>query len=402
MEIKAGDIAYEKIERFISSKIDSGNLKAGDRLLSERELALMFKVSKFPVRRAMQKFIDAGLLERVHGKGTFVRRQPRTSAATGCMAVLFVPKESAFFGNSFYAPIVAGLQLAAEELGCNLEFRSFRKYTDETPQQVLRDVRGRVDGCVVVDPVPDLMDGLLPALRELVLPTVVLNYEAPLPDLDSVEFDGAENARALTQMLISQGHNRIAFLTCQSIFSERISPSIENRLRGYRAALEAAGIPHDPALVWTFSRRTTLVPDTWRQTNNLFQSRPDIGAMAARLREFHRDPHPVTALVCSDDQLALEVLKQAAAHGLRVPADITVTGYDNVKESEYVVPGLTTVHVPLVEMGSMGLRRLVEKINAAGPGMAAARRIVLPGQIIERGSHRRVTEPRPAASLQSV
>jgi DNA-binding LacI/PurR family transcriptional regulator len=163
-------------------------------------------------------------------------------------------------------------------------------------------------------------------LRAKGIPFVVFDPTAEVPD--DVPFVGATNwsgGRAATRHLLELGHRRIAMiagpdhvLCCRA------------RLDGYRAAMDAAGLLPDPALV----ARAGL-------------TREDGRAAAAGL--LSRPCRP-TAVFCANDLQALGVYQAARAAGLRIPADLSVVGFDDLPVVAWVDPPMTTVHQPLTEM----------------------------------------------------
>ena len=73
---------------------------------------------------------------------------------------------------------------------------------------------------------------------------------------------------------------------------------------------------------------------------------------------------------------------------IKIPDEVTVVGYDNLKEAQTVSPGLTTIHTPLIEMGITGVNRLLQKQAEKNSGYKTTQKIVLPGKIILRESHK--------------
>jgi LacI family transcriptional regulator len=166
-------------------------------------------------------------------------------------------------------------------------------------------------------------------------------------------FDGA---RAATEHLIALGHRRIAHLRGRTDLE-----SAHQRERGYRAALEAAGIPFDPALVAEGGYRAASAT---------------MGANA--LLDLADRP---TAVFAANDLSALEVVRCAAERGLRVPADLSVVGFDDIPEAASHTPQLTTVRQPLEAMGAAAVEMLLRMLDDGEPEP-----IRMPAELIPRGS----------------
>ena len=161
---------------------------------------------------------------------------------------------------------------------------------------------------------------------------------SPLPTIDSQNFEGA---RAMTEHLLALGHRRIAFLAGR--------PDLESARRreaGYREALEAAGVPFDPDLVRIggFKEETAEAPARELLT---------------------RSPRP-TAVFAANDLSAVQTMRTAAELGLRVPADVSVAGFDNIPDSALTVPPLTTVDQSIQALGDAAVHTLLALIDDPG------------------------------------
>lgn len=182
--------------------------------------------------------------------------------------------------------------------------------------------------------------------REVPLPATPPNL--PLVILDgwtdadsSAEWivpDEEGGARLAIETLIQAGHTRIGF--CNS--AEAVPASV-GRLRGYRQALEAAGIDYEPGLVANARIATTAE------------------GFPAAMSLLDRPDRP-TALFCYNDRVAMGAYQAADQLGLRIPDDLSVIGFDNQEFiADSVRPGLTTVQLPHERMGAWGADRLIER-----------------------------------------
>ncbi|RKN39720.1 LacI family DNA-binding transcriptional regulator [Streptomyces hoynatensis] len=158
--------------------------------------------------------------------------------------------------------------------------------------------------------------------------------------------------------LLALGHRRIAIVTGPAdVLSSRA------RLDGYRAALDAAGVPVDPALV---REGDFHVADGLRHARALLAL-----------------PEPPTAVFACNDLQALGVYRAAHEAGLRVPGDLSVVGFDDLPAAEWAVPSLTTVRQPLSDMGAAAVTMIV----ALARGEALPQeRVELPTTLITRAS----------------
>ncbi len=237
--------------------------------------------------------------------------------------------------NAYETAVLDGLAGAAEAEGYEIVIgpraRDNRVHLD--PEALRRSGRLGVI-CVTVD----ATDPPLRALSEAGFPVVVIDPvrvgSAPCVTIGATNFTGGV---AATEHLLALGHRRIAHAGGPSAVE-----CSQAREAGYHSALRQAGVPLDDTLV----------------THSLFTY--DAGrTVAARLLD--RDDRP-TAIVASCDEIALALLEEARRRGLRVPEDLSVIGFDDSFLASRSAPPLTTVAQPLVEMGRLAVRSLLQLV----------------------------------------
>lgn len=204
---------------------------------------------------------------------------------------------------------------------------------------VLRGLPGRagVAGAVLI--LPPEPAGDLAALRERRFPFVVVDPRlSPPRDVAAVSAAHTAGARALTAHLTALGHRRIGVIA-----GPREWLAGDARLAGHAAAMADAGVLPEPALV----RHVEPTVSQGRWAAGELLDRPD---------------RP-TALIGFNDKAAVGALQAAAERGLRVPADLSVAGYDDIDLSRATRPMLTTVRQPLTEMGRMAVGLLIRLLD---------------------------------------
>jgi|SRR5579859_2541909 len=197
--------------------------------------------------------------------------------------------------------------------------------------------RADIYGAVLILPPEPRAD--LEALAARGYPFVVVDPRTDVPagcvSISAAHFSGA---RAVTRHLIELGHRRIGVIAGPPYWKTR-----DDRVGGHLAALAEARILGDPDLM-RFGEPATKT-GVWA------------GHELLDLR-----PRP-TALVCFNDKVAVGVLEAAAARGLRVPEDLSVTGFDDIDLSRAARPRLTTVRQPLQEMGRAAVTMLMRQLD---------------------------------------
>lgn len=200
----------------------------------------------------------------------------------------------------------------------------------------------RVDGIIVLT--GRLSDAALAATaREL--PVVVTGRTMKAPGLCALDFDNFEGARLATHHLLSLGHRRIAFIA-----GDLKHPDGKERLRGYRSALEAAGLVYEPGLV---------MPGNFTEASGL--------AAVERLIDSR---HPFTAIFASNDQMAFGAGLALYRRKMRVPQDVSLVGFDDLASAVYTLPPLTTVHHPVGELGQLAAQAMLQLLAGETPTLA--------------------------------
>lgn len=177
-------------------------------------------------------------------------------------------------------------------------------------------------------------------------------------EFQSIGFDNGKAMARLTHKVLDLGHRNIGLISAPRVGNDRA----RQRCEGVREALATRGLP----------------PDSLR----LIETPYSIANGAAAFEELMSQDTRPTAVMCGNDVLAAGALSRARKMGLRVPQDVSVTGYDDIDIAEIVTPALTTVHVPHRAMGRGAARMLVAMRNGEDPGPS----VELEATIAERES----------------
>ena len=251
--------------------------------------------------------------------------------------------------NPHFTSIVKGANRIAQEHGYTLLLVD----TDENPQRerpLLEALSRRVDGMIVFSRMPEEeMEWMVKLDKPLVFFGRLEHLKLP-----SVGSDDHRGAYMITQHLVALGHKRVAYLG----FSK--SRRDAERMGGIRACLEAHKLD-----LQTFDCNAPSAPEGERMSSPIM-----LGA-----------EHP-DALICYNDMMAMGFMKEAQTLGFRVPADISVAGFDNILFGRYSSPALTTVDLQSERMGVTAM----EKLLAAIAGNATVDFTKVEPQLILRSS----------------
>jgi len=215
----------------------------------------------------------------------------------------------------------------------------------------------QVDGVIIQPVSSDPVETIRP-LKRAGIPVVLLQHDCC--DAPCVVLADVQGGQLATQHLLDLGHRRIGLIKGRLPGAARA----EERLIGYRQALQVAGIEYDPALV--------IISDVTQDAG--YQATQQLLAL----------PEPPTAVFCHNDVLAVGAMHAVYAAGLSIPGDISVVGYDDTAGSAHLVPPLTTVRFSRKEMGRQAASILFRSIEQNGNNEIYT--IELPVELIVRDS----------------
>lgn len=258
--------------------------------------------------------------------------------------------------SPYFAELAAAFITAARERPCTVLIEETRG----DPQEELRLASGLVspliDGVVLS---PLRLDQERLAQREGRCPLVLLGEQEYAVAADHVLIDNVSAAREATAHLLAAGHRRIGVLGHQ----ERPTfATAAKRMQGYREALRDAGVPFDPTLA-------PAVPHYGR------------GPGADGMRRLLENGSRPDAVFCFADVLASGALRAAYEAGLTVPGDLSLVGFDDVEESRFAVPALSSVRPDRAEIAELALGAVLERIGA--PGERMPQRVLTAGHRLE-------------------
>lgn len=274
--------------------------------------------------------------------------------------------------NPFYPLVAAGMQEVLLPAGYLLSVNDAAMPSAQVGEIVRHVLARRVDGIVLG--AYGMSETDLNRIAEAGVKVVALGRDVHIPGSDFVETDDRGGFVSVVNHLVSEGHRRIGF-----IGGEPGAQVNQPRIDGYRAALAAASLPapHDAVALTAFTRAG--------------------GVQGVDLLYGRRDDWD--ALVCANDLIAIGAIDRLRERNLRVPDQISVTGYDDIDAAALVSPSLTTVVNPAREIGRTAARLLLDRFGDERPD-APTQHITLSNRLVVRESSVRshITPPRKAHS----
>lgn len=243
------------------------------------------------------------------------------------------------FGSPFYDTILQGILQGLEDTDYWPLFADGRWQPAIENQALELLLARRVDGIILVGGQISEAD-----LQKISSKTPLLVVARDIPSLHDhcLYVDNYEAAYEATKYLIEMGHRNIAHITASVVYADTVD-DIQKRYLAYVQALEDSGIKHDPRLV---------VEGTLLQQSGVLA----VEMLLARGR-------PFSAIFAANDQMAFGARLALYRRGIRVPEDVSIIGFDNEPSAAYMVPPLTTVRQPAIEMGQEAAQAILALIN---------------------------------------
>lgn len=319
-----------------------------------RVLANHPKISPATARRVREAMEQLGYVPNAAAKSL-------VSQTTHTLGIILPRAAEELFVNPFFPEVLRGISVQAQQAGYDLLLASGSTEREER-EAVTRLVLGRrVDGVLLL--CSRTGDPLIPFLREQRFPFVLIGRAEDEEGVVSVDNDNVRAAYDATRHLLEKGHRRIAFISGPQTFVVS-----QDRLAGYRAALEEAGLSVRPE---------------WVIEAPFLQE----GGYLALDRLLHMPERP-TALVVTDDIIAIGLLRGLHQYGWRVPDDLALVSFNNVALAELTTPPLTTVDIDIYRLGTTATSLLLRCI--AGEALSPMR-VIVPHRLIVRESCKSAT-----------
>lgn len=250
------------------------------------------------------------------------------------------------WGIDYFGPsrTMIGIEQQSDELGYSLFLSLVMEPQQHDHDHILDTLLSRrVDGIIWAVPEVGGNRAWLTSAQLRDLPPMVFLNMAPRPGVTIVSVDNRGGARRAIQHLIGQGRRRIGILTGPMAWWEA-----RERYEGWKSAVREAGLDPNESLAvdchWSAETGERAMQD-------LLQRQPDLDSVFA-----------------ASDQIGLGALSALEASGRHVPGDVALVGFDDIPESPYFRPALTTVHQKLVEVGRSAVQQLHQFILAPADG----------------------------------
>ena len=315
--MKNGDALYLQIYQSLLNEIRDG-LYEDARLPTEKEITERFFVSRITARRALDPLEDAGIVVRISGKGTFVRKGAAISSGPAALykTIPMIALVMGGYGPSFGMDILNAVVRRAEEQRVHVIVKDTGNDQAAEFKALEALKQSGVDG-IIVQPAhgETYSQWLVNAIYDR-YPIVMIDRYMPGIDAPFVGVDDAQLAEAAVRHLLDAGHRNIALITLED---EKTS-TLKARMDGFRRAMERAGIPINTDL-WL----TSLSRGIKREDKNT----PEAHAVYKRQIARHMLRHPeITAIFGTEYMVSKLAMNALMEMGWHIPGDCSIVGFD--------------------------------------------------------------------------
>lgn len=337
---------HYQISQALLEELSAGKYKASGRLPSEAQLVERFRVSRPTVARALRELQDQGLIERRAGSGSYLRKG-RSTLKNQRQLGLLVPELG---GTEIFELICGDLARLARVhdfglLWGNGDDDDSSRIAGQDAAEALCEqyIQRKVNGVFFapferLDNRDELNVKLADRLRQAGICVVLLDRDLhPFPTRSEYDLVGVDNFAGGYQLaahLLKLGYKRIKFLT-----NPNAAPTVTLRIAGAFTAI----------------------------TNKSFCSISDFvlehDASDPKLLQKLRGRSPTEAVLCANDQIAAELIKSAHKAEIRVPQDLAIVGFDDVKYASLLSVPLTTMHQPCREIAAVAFRAMLDLLE---------------------------------------
>jgi LacI family repressor for deo operon, udp, cdd, tsx, nupC, and nupG len=313
-------------EKYMASVKDVAALAGVSTATVSRALSQPDKVAEETRDRVMQAVKACGY--RMNTAARQFRRQ-RTETV-----LVVVPD----IGNPFFSNIIQGIESCAQQHNYRVLLGEADSGSSEAESYAHYMHQQHADGAILLT-----VEGIENFLAEDARTPIVMACEyLPKSPCPTVRIDNARAAEDAVLHLLELGHTRIAYIN-----GPAQSPLSKDRLRGYRRALKSAGI------------------EVARELITQGDYSPGSGYVCAH--QLLALDSPPTAIFAASDPMAIGAMRAARERKLKIPQQLSLVGFDDIRFAEFMTPGLTTIHQPRELIGSTAMEQLLQLLQGGTP-----------------------------------
>lgn len=320
---------YQVIIDDLKSHILSGTYKAGEQIPTESALQESYGVSRQTVRKAILELSNEGFLRSEKGSGTYVSSQYRTRSG-GAVSKKTIGVITTYLSDYIFPSIIRGIESRLNEDNYSLLLASTNNDIGQEKKALEMMLSYGVDGLIIEPTKSNLYNPNIAyylSFKEQDVPFTMINAYYEELEVPFFCLDDVQSSYLATRELIGKGHSQIGLIAKMDDLQGKY------RMKGYIKALGEAKLRFHPELMLSF--------DT--------ASKPDLSANLEAFLDENRDS--LTALVCYNDEVGLEVVHACRKLGIGIPDELSIIGQDNSYIAKNANIKLTTLTHPQEQMG---------------------------------------------------
>lgn len=361
-------LKYSKLTEDLKQMILDGKLQAGDKLPSENELAKDYQISRHTVRKALSILENDGYIYAVHGKGTYCSELVRHTKTSRNIAVV-----TTYLSDYIFPRVIQGIDEVLTQSGYSIILKSTRNSRRAEAKCLEELLQKDIEGLIIEPSKSEIFCrhmSVYEKLDQYAIPYVFIQAcLGQLEEKPQVRMDDYRGGYLLTQYLITEGHRKIL-----GVFKADDTQGRE-RHRGYVQALQEAEILYNPDyVIWFHTEDRAVKP-------------------FCALQDMVKRQVSFDAVVGYNDQIAVEVIQALEECGIKVPKEVSVTGYDNSFIAENYKIKLTTIAHPQEKLGEMAAELLLKLIQNPNIPREESQILIEPELVIRDSSRNREWEP---------
>ncbi|MGX1377020.1 GntR family transcriptional regulator of arabinose operon [Priestia megaterium] len=332
---------YQVIIEDIKSKILSGDYSIGEQIPTESVMQETYGVSRHTVRKAILELSNEGFLRSEKGSGTYVSNQYQ-SKSSGASANKTIGVITTYISDYIFPSIIRGIESRLNKDNYSLLLASTNNDVEQEKKALEMMLSYGVDGLIVEPTKSNLYNPNISyylSFKEQDVPFTMINAYYEELDVPFFCLDDVQSSYLATNELILKGHTQIGLIAKMDDLQGKY------RMKGYIKALGEAKLRFQPEHILSFNTETKL-------------------DLYANLKEFlTENQNEMTALVCYNDEVGLEVVNVCRQLGISIPDKLSIIGQDNSYIAKNATINLTTLTHPQEQMGHDAADWIIKKLQ---------------------------------------
>ncbi len=332
---------YQVIIEDIKSKILSGDYSIGEQIPTESVMQETYGVSRHTVRKAILELSNEGFLRSEKGSGTYVSNQYQ-SKSSGASANKTIGVITTYISDYIFPSIIRGIESRLNKDNYSLLLASTNNDVEQEKKALEMMLSYGVDGLIVEPTKSNLYNPNISyylSFKEQDVPFTMINAYYEELEVPFFCLDDVQSSYLATNELISKGHTQIGLIAKMDDLQGKY------RMKGYIKALGDAKLRFQPEHILSFNTETKL-------------------DLYANLKEFlTENQDEMTALVCYNDEVGLEVVNVCRQLGISIPDKLSIIGQDNSYIAKNATINLTTLTHPQEQMGRDAADWIIKKLQ---------------------------------------